>query len=211
MSKRSKKKHSGLVTKRHTILADLEQAWAESFSSEVPITVESSHQLLEETGIAQLLVEAEKYCYTRAILTCVLRNTGQAIMVDLERQEQKQTGENGNDSALPVIKYGYEAGTREWFLGKLLICGGGGVIMRSFLKETDPTTGFPVKELRAWNITIPEEPKLLWTDFAGKKVPSIQPLKIKIERLTSDDVYWASNTEYPDGKRLKPESGVRYC
>jgi hypothetical protein len=171
---------------------------------EVVLPVERSRRLLEETGLTQFLAEAEKYCYTRAILTCVLKNTGQPLSVDMEKQNQKEN----SDPAVAVIKYGYTANIREWFLGSLLSGGGGGVILRSFLQETDPTTGFPVKELRAWDIQVQEEPKVGW---ANEKVQRIESVKLQIERLTPDDVYWASNTDSLTGKKLPPEAGVRYC
>ncbi len=141
------------------------------------LVAQSRQKMMELPQLTELLRDLESYCYTTAIVTLTTEGDDEPLTMDLHREDG-------------VVQYGYAPHHKDLLMARLINFGG--LILRSFLEEKNPDTGFPIKELRGWSLVI-EDGNLVVT------------------RIPADDLYWACNTDSQTGARLPPEPDVKYC
>ncbi|HKD76372.1 MAG TPA: hypothetical protein VKB76_12795, partial [Ktedonobacterales bacterium] len=144
--------------------------------TEIPLK-QSRQKMLALPQLTTLLHDLESYCYTTAILTLTTEGDKLPLTMDLRREDG-------------AVQFGYAPTHKDLLMARLINFGG--LILRSFLEEKDPQTGFPIKELRGWSL-VSEDGELVVT------------------RIPADDLYWACNTDSQTGERLQSEPDVRYC
>ena len=138
------------------------------------------------TGFDMIIEQLEKYTKTSSIIT---------INNDIGDYEEWDAARNGDE-----VVYGTESYQNKNFRQHLLnfIMGAEvtSIVLRSFTDVRDKNTGWPFKELRGYYITHNMD--------HGEN-------RIIMNKLSAEEMFNASNTNYKDGKPIEPEESVIYC